>query len=306
MSRISHPFSGRPFEFSRVIGEYSQSRPGPLLVVLAGLHGNEPSSLFAVTRVVEGLRDSDSPFQGHFCGLAGNMAALEQQRRYIDRDMNRIWAADRIEGLRNAQSTCAEENEMLQVVREIESRMRGERENFFLDCHTTSSATLPYISVPRHPRSVRLAAEFPLFTVLGAGDMLENTSDRYLIDRGFTGFAFEAGQHDALASIENHEAAIWVALQRVGCIAEVPRGSNRRWPKIWSMAHAISRLNTCIASSRKPAFECVPGSSIFNGYARATCWPGKTNHRCSRNGTGAFFSPCIKSWDKRGSSSSAR
>ena len=40
---------------NRVIGHVAGGKPGPTVVFFAGIHGNEPSGVFAMHRVFDGL-----------------------------------------------------------------------------------------------------------------------------------------------------------------------------------------------------------------------------------------------------------
>lgn len=225
MTSIHSPLGDTELPISRVMGEFSQSHPGPLLVILAGVHGNEPSGVIALRRVLDRLQQSEWHFAGHLCGIACNLPALAEGVRYIDEDLNRIWLTDRVEALRGGRPPeTSEENELAEIMEVIDNRRRAAGDNYFVDLHTTSSATLPYISVPRCAESVEFAGDFGIFTVLGTGDAIDGTSDRYLIDQGFTGFTYEAGRHGDLASIENQEAIIWRALKQAGCLPDIPPG----------------------------------------------------------------------------------
>jgi len=44
----------------RVVGRYRGTRPGPLVIFVAGLHGNEPAGVEALERLFRGL-DSEAP-----------------------------------------------------------------------------------------------------------------------------------------------------------------------------------------------------------------------------------------------------
>ena len=85
-------------------------------------------------------------------------------------------------------------------------------EVYFLELHTTSSASQPYISVNRDPRSYNFTDKFPMYVVKGIEKYIPGHVDYYLNARVHKGCTVESGQHDALTSIENHEAAIWLGL----------------------------------------------------------------------------------------------
>jgi len=261
MIEFDNPLTGRKLSVRRRIGEFTQGRPGPLLVVIAGLHGNERSGVIACDRVMNVLRGESPPFFGHIVGVAGHLAALAAGVRYLDRDLNRIWQADRVaELLAGRPPAFAEEAELADVVRTVEEFRHRAGENVFLDLHTTSSESVPYISVPHDAASVELASGFPLDAVVGAGDALVGVADRYWIDRGFRGFTFEAGQHGRLASIEAQEAMIWTALHRLGCLVE-PRAAAEPHlartqldgPRFYRVAH-VHRITPGRGFRMKPGF----------------------------------------------------
>src|SRR5690606_34311217 len=79
---------------TRVIGEYPTdgmySRPGPFLLVSAGIHGNEPSGILALQRVFQTLKTNKPFLKGRLIGVSGNMMGLKKGVRLIDKDLNRI------------------------------------------------------------------------------------------------------------------------------------------------------------------------------------------------------------------------
>jgi succinylglutamate desuccinylase len=84
---------------------------------------------------------------------------------------------------------------------------------YFLDCHTTSSDSLPYISVQDVNDNDKWAHKFPTYIVRGFSDIIYGAIDHYMSRTGLTGFVFEAGQHTSPSSEENHEGMIWLNLK---------------------------------------------------------------------------------------------
>jgi len=72
--------------------------PGPMLIVLGGIHGNEPAGLLALEPLIDGLALA----AGDFVALSGNRAALAAGVRYIERDLNRGWSDEAIKALGDA------------------------------------------------------------------------------------------------------------------------------------------------------------------------------------------------------------
>ncbi|MCA9069035.1 MAG: succinylglutamate desuccinylase/aspartoacylase family protein [Planctomycetaceae bacterium] len=261
---IPNPLTGNAIAIRRVIGQYSQGRPGPLLVVLTGIHGNEPSGVLGLAAVLEKLQAEDPPFFGRMVGIAGNLGALEVNQRFLDEDLNRIWLPERVKALREGREPhTREEADLRTILDVIDDHRHPQHDNYFLDCHTTSSESVPYISVPVDARSVEWAGEFPVHTVIGGGDELVGVSDRYLIDQGFCGFTFEAGQHGRLSSIEAQEAAIWVALHRAGCLADPPHRAEQFLMRTQIDGHKYYEFEYVHTITPESGFRMRPGYVNF-------------------------------------------
>ena len=86
----------------REIGRYDSGAPelGPTLLVVAGVHGNEPAGVTAAERVLAALRERDLGLKGRLVALRGNLGALAAGRRFLGRDLNRGWSAASIEATR--------------------------------------------------------------------------------------------------------------------------------------------------------------------------------------------------------------
>lgn len=258
-----NPLTGRETEFRRLIGKYSGEASGPCLLVLAGIHGNEPSGVLALEAVFERLQLERPDFCGTLVGIAGNLTALQAQVRFADRDLNRIWRRPRIEELKaGSPPESSEERELLEVVRTIEAHVPTAARRHFLDCHTTSSESVPYISTLADDRCLQLAEQVPVHSVIGGSDHLQGITDEYLIETGYTGFTFEAGQHTCLASLEAQHAAIWVALQVVGCVEDVPQPLYTRLAKAQIDGHQAFRVEYTHRILPNSGFRMEPG--FFN------------------------------------------
>lgn len=220
MITVTHPVLEESVAIERVLGKYTHGEKGPSLIVTAGVHGNEPSGIFAFRRVWQVLKQFNLPIKGELSGLAGNMAALSKNTRLIDKDLNRTCFLDTEKRLQSGEDLGYQEAwEFLALIQEINQAQHDLVTNlFFLDLHTTSSASQPYISVNRDKDSFAFAKKFPLYIVKGIEDYIPGHVDYYLNHKGHKGCTIEAGQHASLSSIENHEAAMWLALVNIGCL----------------------------------------------------------------------------------------
>lgn len=195
----------------RIIGKYSCDKEGPLIFVTAGIHGNEPSGVEALREVFRQLEKTTPHIEGTIVGVSGNHKALNQNKRYIDEDLNRVWTKQNI---KQEIDVTHEQKEMWEII-DILNQFPEENytKRYFLDCHTTSSASKPYISVQVVNDNDEWAHKFPTYIIRGFSDIITGDIDHYLSRIGITGFVFEAGQHEDKTSVENHEGVIWLALK---------------------------------------------------------------------------------------------
>jgi succinylglutamate desuccinylase len=205
---------------AHLIASIRGSLAGPTLIILGGIHGNEPAGVLAANRVRLRLQRRRAALHGEVILLRGNTRALEQRVRYIDADLNRQWTAEnvRIANLENPNiremSELLEQRELLSVIREAVSRARGEI--YFVDLHTTSAHGQPFATVGDTLRNRRFALNFPLTIVLGLEEQIDGTLLEYMNNLGAITMGVEAGQHEALTSVDHHESVIWNAIATTG------------------------------------------------------------------------------------------
>ena len=208
-----------PETVERVIGRIRGSRPGPTLLCVGGLHGNEPAGVEGLRRVLAGLAPRAGLMRGDFVALAGNRAALALGRRYVDRDLNRAWSDERIDRLRggNGVGVSAEDREQMELLEAIEAVVEDARGPvYFLDLHTTSGFGGPFTTFGDTLANRELAAHIPVPMILGLEELVDGTLLAFLGGHGIVGVAYESGQHDEPRAVDRAEAAIWLAVAAVG------------------------------------------------------------------------------------------
>ena len=214
MVTVHHEKLGRSIEVDRIIGEHAGDPAGPLLVAVAGLHGNEPSGVFALKTVLDRLAAERPPFAGRLVGLAGNLTALGRGERFVDQDLNRAFLPDQL-----AAGQTVEQREAAAVLRAIGEAAEGfAGSRFLIDLHTTSSESQPYASVGCEAVSRAFGAALPVYIVHGLNAALRGTLVGRTVQDGWAGLTFEAGRHDDLSSVENQEACLWLSLAACGCL----------------------------------------------------------------------------------------
>ena len=197
-------------------------KPGPTLIVVGSIHGNEPAGALAAEKILTDLQHKRSLLRGDVVLLFGNTRALAGHVRYIDSDLNRHWTAENISAVKsNSQfpSARSEDLELRELLEQFErASARAQGELYFLDLHTTSAPGVPFATVGDTLRNRRFALNFPTTIVLGLEEQIEGTMLEYVNNLGAVTMGFEAGQHDAESSVAHHEAVIWIALVAAGLL----------------------------------------------------------------------------------------
>ncbi len=194
----------------------------PILVCLGGLHGNEPCGVLALQRIFARLEQDRTALVGRLVGLAGNRRALEQGRRYLDEDLNRIWLPD-VRDRASAEvgpERARELDEVQDILRVLDALLPPARSRVaFLDLHSTSGGGAAFAILDDTLANRELAFAIPVPHVLGLEEELAGTATSYLDAYGRAAISFEAGQHLDPASVDRAEAAVWIAMQAAGVLA---------------------------------------------------------------------------------------
>jgi succinylglutamate desuccinylase len=210
-------------EVERNLGEYRGEKNGPMVIFVAGAHGNEPAGIFAVRQVLGKLEKLNPAFKGSMVALTGNLSALSNNVRFIEKDMNRLWLYEKItcpiDRLLEDNKLTQDEREYVQLFCELKKHIhQGNPPFYIVDLHTTSSVSAPYFAIGDTMRNRKFAIKFPVPITLGLEEQLHGTMMNYLNDMGIVATIFEGGQHDSISAIENIEACIWLTLVQAGCV----------------------------------------------------------------------------------------
>jgi hypothetical protein len=197
----------------RIIGKVEGERNGPTILFFAGIHGNEPAGVLALEQVLSQLDSKREYIAGTIYGIIGNRAALFNKRRYMDEDLNRIWINTYIDNLEVKVNLLEEEKEMkelLNLIKTITKEKTGPV--YFIDFHTTSSKSFPFITINDALINRKFAMKFPVPIVLGIEEYLEGPMLSYINKEGFVAIGFEAGQHQDEKSVKNTVSFIFLTL----------------------------------------------------------------------------------------------
>ena len=203
----------------RILGKIEGTSPGPTVVFFGGIHGNETSGVFALKDALAGI--NAAYVKGTIYGISGNLKALKKHQRYIEKDLNRLWTKDDIQIIKNKTDLNADEEELLELLDVLNSILETNQPPFyFIDLHTTSSKTLPFITINDALINRKFSEQFPLPIVLGIEEYLNGPLLSYINQLGYVSLGFESGQHDELNAITNSIAFVYLTLVYSGILKE--------------------------------------------------------------------------------------
>lgn len=271
----------------RVLGRLG-TNTGPILVVVAGLHGNEPMGVLGLERALTRVESTGTSLAGRVIGLVGNRRALSVGRRFIDHDLNRSWFPDRIELLRaNPEPLSPEDHELIELDRELEPLIRAAPgRTYLLDLHTTSGPGPAFAVLEDTLANRTFALNFPVPMVLGFEEEVGGTLSHYLGGYGLTGIGFEAGQHRDPRAADRAEAAVWTAFEAAGMLSsdhpELRKA--RRW-----LQNESAELPAIVEVRYRHAISSGDGFQMEAGYR--TFQPVARGQRLARDRSGDVQSP---------------
>ena len=193
--------------------------PRPDVIIVGGLHGNEPEGLSAGRQVLSSLQSEGEALPGRVALVAGNRGALREGKRFLDRDLNRGWRADAIANVRarRLHESSREDREQLDLVACFEAFLAGSVNGVVLvDLHTTSAGAPPFSVVIDSSDNRRLALSTGLPVILGFDDYVDAPILCWFEARGCLGVGIEGGSGGE-QDTESHLAdATWRLLSSLG------------------------------------------------------------------------------------------
>ena len=292
--------SGRSIKVGREIAAIHGSQPGPNLVFIGGMHGNEPTGVLALHRVMSQIERLRPLLRGNVYGLAGNLTALARGERYISDDLNRVWQAERVERVSNGdyapEEIIDEVEEQIGLWGYIDELMRLSEEPFiFIDMHTTSVKSVPFITMSDTLMNRKLAKRIPVPVVIGIEEYLDEPLLSYVNELGYASMAFEAGQHHDPESIRNHEAIIWLCLVYSGAVKKIEIAHfKKHYHLLKSNAvknHRLYEIRMREGLNPGDEFRMKPGYRNFQAVARGEVLATKNDKPVAAPEPGLIFMP---------------
>lgn len=201
----------KTINISRVIGKIKGLKDGPTVVFFGGIHGNETSGVLALKQVVDSINSEH--IRGTVYGIAGNIKALKINQRYITEDLNRLWTQENIKSIKNKKVLNSDEKELIELLNILNDILKTNSGPFyFIDLHSTSSKTVPFITINDALINRKFSKHFPVPIVLGIEEYLIGPLLSYINQIGYVSLGFESGQHDEDAAVNNSIAFIYLVL----------------------------------------------------------------------------------------------
>lgn len=206
---------------NRIIGRFKGHEDGPLLIVIGGLHGNEIAGVKAIGNMlrileVEPLANPNFRYRGYFMGLVGNLQALQNGQRFVDRDINRSFTTDQVNRIfaENPSDLKNEDKEIYELINIMKEEINrtGAQKVYILDLHTTTATggifTIPSASA----ESIEIASQLHAPVIIGFMESLVGTTLQFFTEEVLgvetTVVTFEAGQHEDTLSVHRSISAI--------------------------------------------------------------------------------------------------
>lgn len=256
-----------------VIAAISGNQKGPTLIVIGGIHGNEPGGFVALSHISEEVARLEDKLRGRVFFLAGNTRALEKGVRFIDADLNRSWKTHALGGDEAEEFLNTSEGiEMVELDQTLDSILvTAMDEVYVVDLHSTSSDGMPFATVGDTLRNREFAQKFPVAILLGIEEELEGTLLEYLNNAGTVTLGFEGGQHLSIQTVENHRAFVWLALVNSGILdpSDAPQIEECRSRLLSKTSGtAVFEIVYRHAVSPEDDFEMNPGFNNFDRIQR--------------------------------------
>lgn len=220
-------------ELKRLIGRYTGTEKGPLLIVFGGMHGNEPAGVAALETMfemlkVEPLTNPRFNYKGRIVGMRGNLRAMRLQQRFIERDLNRQFTVENIQRIQQAtaEELDSEDKEVKEILDFVDMEIKDYQPEkiVFLDIHTTTAFGGIFGISTDDEESLRIAVELHAPVITGMMKGIRGTSLHHFSKKNYgenaVAVVFEAGQHNEALSVKRAIAAITNCMRTIGSVRQ--------------------------------------------------------------------------------------
>ena len=296
LQEISIDAFDKKITIKRVLGAVKGTNETPTVICIGGIHGNERAGVYALEKVLQRIEQEKIPFLGNFYAISGNINGLQKNIRFEDVDLNRIWSTESIQIIDDSDKRIYKESyeqqEIYKIIKEIVSTEKGPF--YFIDLHTTSSDTTPFITISDSLNNRNFSSNFLIPTVLGIEEYLDGPLLTFINEFGHIALGFEAGQHFKESSVDNSEAFIWLALKSSGCVDESEIKKINYFQHVLSMhkeKQEFYEINYKYEITKKEQFEMLFGFSNFESVVKGQALAISNSKKIKASHSGKIFMP---------------
>lgn len=200
---MSSEFKNKP-----VIVKRQGQRPGPTLVVMAGVHGNEKIGVVALKEAIKTI-----PIKaGVVFYVIANTLALERELRLIDMDLNRAFKDDK--KLSSEEKRSYERGLAKQLMPYLD------KADALLDLHSVPTVpATPFVICEKNGMDIARKLPFPVRSS-GWDKVHSGSTDGYMNERDKIGICVECGQYNDPQVLDRSLQSIKIFLALMGVIKE--------------------------------------------------------------------------------------
>lgn len=172
---------------------FEGKKNGPCVVIVGSVHGNERLGEAVISKLRVSLK-AEEVF-GKIILILGNPKAFDENKRFIDCDLNRLFGADFIKlEQKTAHTLNTEEKRALEIAPYLETA------DFLLDIHCTIKPSVPFIFCEKTKKHLKIAQMFGTEYIVSIGPRcripsLTSAIDTFTDAHGGIGITYEAGWH---------------------------------------------------------------------------------------------------------------
>jgi succinylglutamate desuccinylase len=162
---------------------FDSKKPGPNLVIMAGVHGDETCGLKAFDAILPTFK----PLQGRVIFIIGSPRAVDVGRREFEGNLNRMFRSDpEITDVERNTYEYKRSRELMPILKKADA---------LLDIHSsTTEQTIPFTICEK--QSFEVVAQLPVEVVVSGIDALHPTgTDAFVNQSGGLGICIECGNH---------------------------------------------------------------------------------------------------------------
>jgi hypothetical protein len=189
-----------------------------------------------------------------------------------------------------------EDHQMLEILGVLRNLLSAHEAPFyFIDFHTTSSKTLPFITINDAMINRKFARKFPVPIILGIEEYLEGPVLNYINEFGYVSLGFESGRHASEEARTNSIAFFWLCLVFTGALpADKIDGFEDYLAELkQSAAHNRNfyEITERYAIEPEDTFEMAPGFQSFEAVDKGTPLALHNNEPVVASKNGILFMP---------------